>query len=88
MGKRINRIALTVKKGDRVLFGKYAGTRMKMNSIQLLPMEMAHCEHLTSLPFHHRDPFDRILISLAIVERMGMVSGDSRFSDYGIDRIW
>lgn len=42
----------------------------------------------STLPFHHRDPFDRMLISRAIVEEMAILSSDTRFSDYGIGRIW
>jgi PIN domain nuclease of toxin-antitoxin system len=61
---------------------------MKINTIQVLPIEMTHCDHISKLPFHHRDPFDRMLISQAIAERMAIVTGDSRFSDYGIGCIW
>ncbi|MEW6667144.1 MAG: type II toxin-antitoxin system VapC family toxin [Thermodesulfobacteriota bacterium] len=84
IGIKIGLGKLKLKDGWPKVFEK----EMKINSIQLLPTEMAHCEQLARLPFHHRDPFDRMLISQAMVERMGIVSGDNRFSDYGIDRIW
>ncbi len=61
---------------------------MKINAIQWLPIEMLHCAELTKLPFHHRDPFDRMLVAQAMVEDMLLLSSDSRLSDYEITRIW
>jgi PIN domain nuclease of toxin-antitoxin system len=61
---------------------------MKVNAIQWLPIEMPHCVEVTKLPFHHRDPFDRMLIAQAMVEGMQILSKDSRFSDYAVKRIW
>ena len=61
---------------------------MKVNAIQWLPVEMPHCAQLTKLPFHHRDPFDRMMIAQAMVEDMLLLSRDSRLSDYEITRIW
>jgi PIN domain nuclease of toxin-antitoxin system len=61
---------------------------MEINAIQWLPIEMAHCAEVTELPFHHQDPFDRMLIAQAIVEDIKLLSRDSRLSDYGIDLIW
>ena len=61
---------------------------MEINTIQWLPIEMTHCAEVTELPFHHRDPFDRMLIAQAIVEEMQIMSRDSRLSDYDIERIW
>ena len=61
---------------------------MKINVIQWLPIEMLHCAELTKLPFHHRDPFDRMLIAQAMVEDMLFLSRDTRLSDYKITRIW
>ena len=61
---------------------------MEINTIQWLPIEMAHCAEVTELPFHHRDPFDRMLIAQAIVEEMRLLSRDSRLLDYAIELIW
>ena len=61
---------------------------MKINTIQWLSIEMIHCAEVTGLPFHHRDPFDRMLIAQAIVEEMKLLSRDSRLSDYAIELIW
>ena len=61
---------------------------MKVNAIQWLSIEMPHCVELTSLPFHHRDPFDRMLVAQAMVDGMKLLSCDNRLSSYEIKRIW
>lgn len=62
--------------------------QMKLNGIELLQIEMPHIVAVASLPFHHRDPFDRLLIAQAIVEQMPIVSGDPAFDSYTIQRLW
>jgi len=61
---------------------------MISNGIQWLEIEIDHCKTLADLPFHHRDPFDRLLISQAISESMSIISIDSEFSHYSLDIIW
>jgi PIN domain nuclease of toxin-antitoxin system len=61
---------------------------MKVNAIQWLSIEMPHCVELTNLPFHHRDPFDRMLIAQAIVGDLQLLSWDNRLSSYEIKCIW
>lgn len=61
---------------------------MKRNAVHWLPIEIMHCAELTKLPFHHRDPFDRMLIAQAMVENMQLLSSDRRLSDYAITRVW
>ena len=61
---------------------------LMMNAVQWLPVEMSHCAELTKLPFHHRDPFDRMLVAQARVENLQMVSRDVSLSDYDIERLW
>ncbi len=62
------------------------------NSIEILSVNFAHTVEQNRLPFHHRDPFDRIIISQAIVENMNFISVDAIFDDYlsgkSIKRIW
>jgi PIN domain nuclease of toxin-antitoxin system len=43
---------------------------------------------LTTMPFHHRDPFDRLLVAQAMVEQIPIVSSDSTFNAYAITRLW
>ena len=61
---------------------------MEINAIQWLPIEMPHCVRVSELPFHHRDPFDRMLIAQALVEDMQLLSRDRLLSAYKIKRIW
>lgn len=61
---------------------------MQANTIQWLPVEMEHCVQVSQLPFHHRDPFDRMLISQAIVEDMALLSSDRQMKAYSTRCIW
>jgi PIN domain nuclease of toxin-antitoxin system len=56
--------------------------------LAVLPITVDHADVLTGLPHHHRDPFDRLLVAQAQVESMPVVSADSQFDAYGINRIW
>lgn len=65
---------------------------LKDNSIEILPVTFAHTVENNQLPFHHRDPFDRIIVAQAIVESMGFISSDDVFDRYlkgrSAKRIW
>lgn len=61
---------------------------MEKSLISWLPIQQKHCIELVELPFHHRDPFDRMLVAQALVEDMYLLSRDSRLSAYGVERIW
>jgi PIN domain nuclease of toxin-antitoxin system len=58
------------------------------NGFEILPIEPKHTVALTALPFHHRDPFDRLLIAQAMVEQVPIVSRDTAFHAYPITRLW
>lgn len=58
------------------------------NDFAILPIDPKHTAALTNLPFHHRDPFDRLIIAQAMVEQISVISGDSVFDAYPITRIW
>lgn len=62
--------------------------QMRLNGIQLLGIELEHVTPVTTLPFHHRDPFDRLLVAQAMVEQMPIVSADPAFDAYPIRRLW
>jgi PIN domain nuclease of toxin-antitoxin system len=53
----------------------------------LLQIEMAHLRRLRTLPFHHRDPFDRLLIAQALEEGLTIVTRDRAFRAYGVPLI-
>lgn len=55
---------------------------------QWLSVEPTHAWHVRDLPVHHRDPFDRILIAQAIVERLPVITADPHFNDYDVEVRW
>jgi PIN domain nuclease of toxin-antitoxin system len=54
----------------------------------ILPITLDHAERQASLPWHHRDPFDRLLVAQVQVEGVPLVSADGDLDAYGISRIW
>jgi PIN domain nuclease of toxin-antitoxin system len=58
------------------------------NRVEMLDISLDHIEILASLPLHHRDPFDRLIIAQGIVENIPIVSADAMFDTYPIQRIW
>ena len=54
----------------------------------LLPVSTGHCATVQSLPFHHRDPFDRLLVAQALTEGLAIISADPAFDAYGVRRVW
>lgn len=53
-----------------------------------LAVSMAHAEHAGRLPGPHRDPFDRMLIAQALSERLVLISNETLFDQYGVERLW
>jgi PIN domain nuclease of toxin-antitoxin system len=58
------------------------------NNFDLLPVSIDHAAAVSVLPFHHRDPFDRMLIAQAMVEDMPILSRDLAFEAYPVTRVW
>jgi PIN domain nuclease of toxin-antitoxin system len=58
------------------------------NDFHVLPIQIAHTAALLTMPFHHKDPFDRLLIAQAMAENLSVVSSDAAFDAYPIKRIW
>lgn len=58
------------------------------HALQLLPITPAHIYVLGTLPLHHNDPFDRLLIAQSISEGLPFASVDSQFSPYPASVIW
>lgn len=87
-------ISIKTALGKLTIDGKYASVidDLTDNSIEILPINFAHTIQQNKLPFHHKDPFDRIIISQAIVENMNFISADAIFDNYlkgkTVKRIW
>ena len=58
------------------------------SGFEKLPITFVHAEQVASLPTHHGDPFDRMLIVQAIAENLTVVTHDRRFEAYGIPLLW
>jgi PIN domain nuclease of toxin-antitoxin system len=58
------------------------------SGMEIIPIQLNHLLVLRDLPLHHRDPFDRILISQAQAEELTLVSGDRLFLDYSVQILW
>jgi len=61
---------------------------MRRYEIELLPITFEHIQKLLTLDFHHRDPFDRIIISQGLVEKLTVVTKDENFLKYNIKLLW
>ncbi len=59
-------------------------SQQEANDLQLLPIELAHVLALDTLPFHHRDPFDRLLVAQSMIQNMALVTADDMLTAYPI----
>ena len=68
--------------------GTYIPNALSRTGFDLLAISLDHATGVESLPQHHKDPFDRLLICQAQTEGIPIVSADSHFDAYGITRLW
>ena len=61
---------------------------MRQYEIELLPITFEHIQKLLTLKFHHNDPFDRIIISQGLVEKLTIVTKDENFPKYNVKTVW
>ncbi len=84
-------IAIKVSLGKLTLgapFEQLIPEQLQQNNFQVLGVELSHLNGLLTLPMHHRDPFDRIIICQAIEENLTLISVDGHFDAYNINRLW
>jgi len=67
---------------------RFLAEHMAANGFHPLGVQLPHAARVAELPFHHRDPFDRLLAAQALEEELTVVSADSVFTLYGVKRIW
>jgi PIN domain nuclease of toxin-antitoxin system len=67
---------------------RFVQEQIEINGFTLLPISLEAAAGVGSLPFHHRDPFDRLLAAQALRDRLAIVSSDAVFGKYGVRRIW
>lgn len=74
---------IVIKRGlGRLEFEGRVDDAVREEGFGLLPVSFAHVEHVSDLPVHHRDPFDRLLIAQARVEGLTLVTHDAAFLAY------
>lgn len=84
-------MAIKISVGRLESTAPFAASMRRMldhNKIELLHPTLDDLDLITTLPFHHRDPFDRLMIAQSLSQQIPIVSGDSVFDTYGVDRRW
>jgi PIN domain nuclease of toxin-antitoxin system len=64
------------------------GRELPRNNFRLLDIKLEHAAAVETLPPHHKDPFDRLLVAQAKIESLPLVSADVVFDSYGVRRLW
>jgi PIN domain nuclease of toxin-antitoxin system len=84
-------MAIKASMGKLVLtrpFDAMIREQLSRQRIGLFGVELAHVLRVAVLPFHHRDPFDRLIVAQALVEGIPVAGADAAFDAYGVTRIW
>lgn len=84
-------VAIKVSLKKLEIGGTYQGffpQHMLRNNFEWLAIADAHLSSVSSLPFHHKDPFDRLLVAQAMTEAIPIVSVDVALDPYGVNRVW
>ena len=66
----------------------FVDVHIKGNNIEILKIELPHVLRIEKLPFHHRDPFDRLIIAQAVENNLKILGADNTFDKYKVKRIW
>jgi PIN domain nuclease of toxin-antitoxin system len=69
-------------------FAEFIPEQLARQQIEVLPISLAHLGEVDRLPFHHRDPFDRLIAAQALSEGIPVISVDAALDPYGVNRIW
>jgi PIN domain nuclease of toxin-antitoxin system len=67
---------------------RFLAEHLGSNEFTILPIALPHVAAVATLPFHHRDPFDRMLAAQALHESLPLVSADPVFREYKVKRVW
>lgn len=68
--------------------GPYVSSRIVLDRLSALPIEISHALQVSALPLLHRDPFDRLLIAQAQLERLPILTSDPNITRYDVEVIW
>jgi PIN domain nuclease of toxin-antitoxin system len=84
-------IAIKISLGKLQLsqpYEEFVPQQLAMNGIGILNVTIEHTAAIATLPFHHRDPFDRLLAVQSKIEEMALVSADPAFDAYDVKCVW
>ncbi len=84
-------MAIKVSLGKLTLaqtFDQFIPRQLQLNQIEVLAIELPHLAAVVAMPFHHRDPFDRLMAAQCQIEGLPIVSADPIFDAYSIRRVW
>lgn len=83
-------IAVKISLGKLVLNTPFQelASQLQQNHFSILPITFEDTLIVSTLPFHHRDPFDRIIIAQAITNKLQLITKDEHFNKYEIEIVW
>jgi PIN domain nuclease of toxin-antitoxin system len=84
-------IAIKVSLGKLRIEGaldRFLPEQLALNGFRPLPIDLKHTARVATLPFHHRDPFDRLLSAQALEDELSVVTADPVFAKYGVERVF
>jgi len=67
---------------------QFVVAQLALNAILVMPIQLVHALHVCTLPLHHRDPFDRMLIAQSQIEGLPILTADPQMAQYPVDTIW
>jgi PIN domain nuclease of toxin-antitoxin system len=67
---------------------EFVNHHMEVNNFTLLNLKLEYTQRLTTLPLHHKDPWDRMIIAQAFEEKLPIIGSDAIFVQYGVQHIW
>ncbi len=67
---------------------RYVPSRLQGSGVTPIPVEHTHALRVAELPFHHRDPFDRLLVAQSQLERAPLLTVDNKLRAYDVELIW
>lgn len=67
---------------------RFIPEQLAANGFSQLQIDFRHVARVAALAFHHRDPFDRLLVAQAVEEKLPVTTSDPLFAKYGVKRIW
>ena len=67
---------------------RFLSEQLQRNGIGTLPIEMSHALRVHAIPLLHRDPFDRLLVAQAQLEKLRILTSDPQIAQYDVETLW